>query len=111
MSESRGASNHRSSRGDRVKGQFSGALVSPAAEKPLDRITADEDPSEERGGEGSVARSTRDNLPSSPSKASGIWKSFPEGVVESEIFTKDARVSTRWVGVLVPGSWYPHKLH
>ena len=70
MSQNRGASNLRCSRGARVKGQFSGALLNPAAENPLGRIAAAEEPSAERGGEGSVARSIRDNLPSSPSKAS-----------------------------------------
>ena len=82
MSGSRGASNHRCSRDARVKGHFSGALLSPAAENPLGRIAAAEDPSAERGGEGSVARSRHDNLPSSPSKASG------------RAFSKDTGVST-----------------
>ena len=81
-SESRGASNHRCSRGARVKEQFSGALLSPAAENPRGRIAASEDPSAEREGEGSVARSRQGNLPSSPSKGSG------------RAFSKDAGVST-----------------
>ena len=87
MSESRGASSHRYSRGAWDKGQFSGALVSPAADNPLGKIAAAEDPSAERG-EGSVARSTHDNL--------------------RRALSKDAGVSSIWVGVFVPGTWYPH---
>ena len=43
-----------------------------------------------------MARSRHDTLPSSPSKASG------------RAFLKDTGVSTMWVGVLVPGTLYPH---
>ena len=96
MSESRGARNHRCSRDARVNGQSAGRLLFPAAENPQGIIAAAEDPSAERGGEGLVARSRHDNLPSSPSKASG------------RAFSKDTGVSTVWVGVLVPGTWYPH---
>ena len=95
-SESRGASNHRCSRDALVEGQSAGPFVSPAAKNSLGRIAAAEDPSAERGGEDSVARSRHDNLPSSPRKA-------PE-----RAFSKDTGVSTIWVGVLVPGAWYPH---
>ena len=66
MSESRGASNHRCSRGARVERQFSGAFPNPAAEDPLGRISAAEYQSAERGGEDSVTRSRHDYLPSSP---------------------------------------------
>ena len=74
---------------------FSGAFLNPAAENPLGTIATAEDPSEGRGGEGSVARPRRHNLSNSPSKDSG------------RAFSKDAGVSTIWVGVLVSGTSYP----
>ena len=71
------------------------------SEVPLRRIcqaidiAVVEDPSAECG-EGSVASSRHDNLPRSPAIVSRneVWK--VEGV------------STILVGVLVPGTWYPH---
>ena len=60
-----GKSSCRCSRGFRVKGQPSGAFLTPAAENPSGGRTAAEDPSAERGGDGSVARSRHVNLPSS----------------------------------------------
>ena len=94
MSESRGAGGHPRSRCARVKGQFSGAFLSPAVERALGRIGAAKDPSAERV-EGLVARSRNDYLPSSSSNASGNPSS------------KDAGVSTIWAGVLVAGIRYP----
>ena len=61
----------------------SGALLSPVAENSPGCIAAAEDPSAECG-EGSVASSRHDNLPSSPSMASRneVWKvEFSLGVL------------------------------
>lgn len=65
-----GASSSRCSHGARVKIRSSGAFLNPAADYPPGRIAAAEDPSAERGDEGSVARSKQDNLPIFPSRAS-----------------------------------------
>ena len=71
MSESCRASYHRCSRGARVKGRFSGALLSLVAENQQGRIAAAEDPSAPRVAEAFVARSRDHSLLTSPSNASG----------------------------------------
>ena len=92
--EQRASSCH-CSRGTRVKVSSSGAFLSPDAENLPGCIAAAEDLSAECG-EGSVARSRHHNLPRYPSTASrsGVWKK--------------AGVATIFVGVLAPGTWYPH---
>ena len=81
--------------GTGVNGPSSGAFLSPAAENPPGCRAAAEDPSAECA-EGSVASSIHYNLLRSPSTASRsvVWKK--------------AGVSTIRVGVLIPGTWYPH---
>ena len=77
--------------------KFSGAFGSPAAENPLGLVAPAGDSSAERGGEKAPWRDPDTTI-----------SRVPRAKLMEELPRKGAGVSTIWVGVLVPGTWYPH---
>ena len=88
------ASSCRCSLGARAKGPASGVFLNPAADNTSGGIAGAEDPLGGCGVEGSMA---------------SYWKSpdIPERDFQKRSL-EGAGVSTIWLGVLVPGTRYPH---